>query len=479
MLIKLKKEYIGKFGDVGDFAVVGASYDAIKSKELRIPDIKWTTFWIACLENKEEVHRWEGIKPRFKVITTVTSTKGIIEDFFRYTDPNPVSFENNAAISLDVANGIANGKKPTTVFTRPPIFDMRCFGFDKEGNTGFWTLRFPNISKIHLDRTYKDTISFDELQDMAAAARNCAEDKTEIQKDIEWITKLKKADPRGIAVDAITPSTTRGTQPTFMTPSPRRRSESTASPLAMRTGFVRDNTMELVRGATTTSANSSQDHGAWGNPSMTTTSSRVGTPVRGAMGPPDIPGSESQVVVKTSTLPATACITLPQTSLKRTLVDCAGTPLVKRRQIDSRSQPANDVCNRGHGTSNICRSNKPLENLTGTSQSIISQDNIISSASSEPLHVHKYFPSKGNSKVNFDIFCDEENEPFLEHQSTVMAKLEKLLPLQSAAQPESLYITPTSSASQNVDTPSSTLTRSKRGPRPCDLSKCQIFLSPA
>lgn len=31
--IKLKKEYIGNFGDVGDFAIVGARYDPVKAKD--------------------------------------------------------------------------------------------------------------------------------------------------------------------------------------------------------------------------------------------------------------------------------------------------------------------------------------------------------------------------------------------------------------------------------------------------------------
>jgi DNA ligase-4 len=40
-------------------------------------------------------------------------------------------------------------------------------GFDKPASTNYFTLRFPRICKVHDDRTYKDSISFDELQQIA------------------------------------------------------------------------------------------------------------------------------------------------------------------------------------------------------------------------------------------------------------------------------------------------------------------------
>jgi DNA ligase-4 len=40
-------------------------------------------------------------------------------------------------------------------------------GFDKPANARYFTLRFPRVLKIHQDRTFKDTVSFDELQELA------------------------------------------------------------------------------------------------------------------------------------------------------------------------------------------------------------------------------------------------------------------------------------------------------------------------
>lgn len=42
--IKLKKEAFSTSGDVGDFAIVGATYDPVKAKTYMIPSLQWTDF---------------------------------------------------------------------------------------------------------------------------------------------------------------------------------------------------------------------------------------------------------------------------------------------------------------------------------------------------------------------------------------------------------------------------------------------------
>lgn len=68
--IKLKKEYIGNFGDIGAFAIVGARYDAAKARTYNILHLKWAHFYVGCLENREEVGRF-GKKPKFVVTNVV------------------------------------------------------------------------------------------------------------------------------------------------------------------------------------------------------------------------------------------------------------------------------------------------------------------------------------------------------------------------------------------------------------------------
>ncbi|KAI8238050.1 DNA ligase 4 [Colletotrichum sp. SAR 10_86] len=211
--IKLKKEYISSFGDVGDFAVVAARHDPDKAKCYGIPNLKWTHFYLGCLDNKEDVQRFQA-RPRFTVVHQVELNETMLKTVVTYGRPMPVAFDDNDALILDIAPGIAQQKMPSVVFTEPLVFDVRCFSFDKEGNTGFWQPRFPQVSKVHFDRSFIDTISFSELQKVAEDATTTPpmEDSQEM---LGWIAALEGADPRGIPVDAISQSTTTS----LMTPS--------------------------------------------------------------------------------------------------------------------------------------------------------------------------------------------------------------------------------------------------------------------
>ncbi|OTB18921.1 hypothetical protein K445DRAFT_314773 [Daldinia sp. EC12] len=199
--IKLKKEYVQGWGDVGDFAVIGASYDAAKVKEYKRPNIKWTHFFIGCLDNKDKV-RTRTEKPRFIVTNVVELSEALLSIVMTQCFPSPVPFDSNQSITLDFKLGRID-KRPTDIFLEPLVFDMRCFSFVKAPNTTFWSMRFPSVSKIHHDRSYLDTISFTELQELALNATGIPEleDSQEMRK---WISALERADPGGIAVDIIT-----------------------------------------------------------------------------------------------------------------------------------------------------------------------------------------------------------------------------------------------------------------------------------
>ncbi|KAL0943780.1 ATP dependent dna ligase domain protein [Colletotrichum truncatum] len=225
--IKLKKEYIGSFGDVGDFAVVAARYDADKAKCYPIPNLQWTHFYLGCLDNKEDVERYQA-RPEFTVVHQVELNETLLKTVITYGRPMPVSFEDNTTLILRIKPGIAQHGMPSVVFTEPMVFDVRCFSFDKEGNTGFWQPRFPQISKVHFDRSFIDTISFAELQQIAEDATKtpAMEDSQEL---LDWIAALEGADPRGIPVDAISQSTTTS----LLTPSRTSSVRPSTSPAPM------------------------------------------------------------------------------------------------------------------------------------------------------------------------------------------------------------------------------------------------------
>ncbi|EGU81859.1 hypothetical protein FOXB_07654 [Fusarium oxysporum f. sp. conglutinans Fo5176] len=221
--IKLKKEYIGNFGDVGDFSVVGARYDSAKALSYRIPGLKWTHFYIGCLDNREAVKSW-GAKPEFTIVNVVELNETILREVVTYSNPEPVSPDDNGALALKLAPGVEQGSPPTFIFTKPLVFDLKCFSFDRVGNTGFWSLRFPSVTKVHFDREFTDTISFEQLQALAKEATTAGK-LEDSQENLQWIAKLEAADPRGIAVDAASQLTVT----TMPTPSPRKSTQNTTS----------------------------------------------------------------------------------------------------------------------------------------------------------------------------------------------------------------------------------------------------------
>ncbi|KAF4945500.1 hypothetical protein FGADI_11863 [Fusarium gaditjirri] len=221
--IKLKKEYIGNFGDVGDFSIVGARYDSTKALGYQIPGLKWTHFYIGCLDNREAVKSW-GAKPEFTIVNVVELNETILREVITYSNPEPVSPDDNVALALKLAPGVEQGLPPTFIFTRPMVFDLKCFSFDRVGNTGFWSLRFPSVTKVHFDRDFTDTISFEQLQALAKEATTAGK-LEDSQENLQWIAKLEAADPRGIAVDAASQLTVT----TMPTPSPRKSTQNTTS----------------------------------------------------------------------------------------------------------------------------------------------------------------------------------------------------------------------------------------------------------
>ncbi|KAI0427066.1 hypothetical protein F5Y09DRAFT_40648 [Xylaria sp. FL1042] len=203
--IKLKKEYIQGWGDVGDFAVVGASYDAAKAREYRLPNVKWTHFFIGCLENSSQA-RAKTETPRFRVTNIVELTGPILSAFWAQQRPISVPYDDNSFIELDYS-GSAFAKKPTVIFQCPLVFDMRCFAFDKEQNTDFWSMRFPQVAKIHHDRSYLDTITFSELQQIAEAATHVPEEE-DSQEMRQWVSALEKMDRGKFTAEALSQATT-------------------------------------------------------------------------------------------------------------------------------------------------------------------------------------------------------------------------------------------------------------------------------
>lgn len=193
-VIKLKKEYIQGWGDVGDFAVVGGLYDAAKAKAYGIPNLKYTHFFIGCIQNRDRA-KARTEQPRFIVTNIVELPEALMKVFRTHCNPVAVPLVENNFIALEY-RGIGFAKEPTYVFPDPPVFDMRCFSFNKEPNSRTWSMRFPAVSKIHFDRSYLDVMAFDELQEAAQAATELPEEE-DSQEMRRWVSRLEEVDYRG------------------------------------------------------------------------------------------------------------------------------------------------------------------------------------------------------------------------------------------------------------------------------------------
>lgn len=194
--IKLKKDYFAGMGDTVDFVVLGARYDARDAHILRDADrcnIRYTSFHVACLENKQQVKKLRE-KPRFRVVDVLNHHNIVKEDILeinRLGQYNEMDFPSDEALKhFEISLGSMSTPSMMQMFRRPFVLEATGGGFDKPPNTSFRTLRFPRSSRLHLDRTFESATSFDELQAMASAADSPPE--RESQEDRKWVEHLQR-----------------------------------------------------------------------------------------------------------------------------------------------------------------------------------------------------------------------------------------------------------------------------------------------
>lgn len=195
--IKLKKDYFAGMGDKADFAVIGGRYDARDAHFLKgvgNDKVRWTSFHIACLENMDAVTILRE-KPRFRVMDVLNHRNITSEDILelnRLGQFEELKFPSEEASDLfEIVRGPINSPAIAQMFRKPFVIELTGGGFDRPPNANFRTLRFPRSSKLHLDRTFESTTSFDELQAMAKAADSPPD--RESQEDMEWVERLQKA----------------------------------------------------------------------------------------------------------------------------------------------------------------------------------------------------------------------------------------------------------------------------------------------
>jgi DNA ligase-4 len=172
--IKLKKDYLNDMGearDLGDFAIIGASYDIQVASKSDLKNLHWTHYHLGCLTNKSAVER-VGARPKFKVVGALSLDKCIPKSELKYLNDNgylqQVSFRPNGSIEqFDIENTYGYDYRMSVAFKRPFVAEILGSGYEKAQNESFEMLRHPRIKKIHHDRTWEDTVTMEELERMA------------------------------------------------------------------------------------------------------------------------------------------------------------------------------------------------------------------------------------------------------------------------------------------------------------------------
>lgn len=173
-LVKVKKDYLGDMGgerDLGDFAVVGARFDPQVAAKTNLKPLHWTHFYLGCCTNRDAALR-AGVKPRFKVVATLSLDTSIsrsdarylnVQGYFRQVKLHP----DGSTVGFDVTNFRDHDRRMTVAFKNPLIVEILGGGFDTPQNATFEMLRHPRVQKIHLDRTWEDAVTMQDLERMA------------------------------------------------------------------------------------------------------------------------------------------------------------------------------------------------------------------------------------------------------------------------------------------------------------------------
>lgn len=246
LFIKLKKDYMHDMGsdrDVADFAVVGASYDAQQAQKCRLSNIRWTDFHLGCLINKEAVLRFDA-RPVFRYVGTIKQDKCIpnpelqaLNDYGQFRAERYDRTQSPKDFNLLFGPGIR--VQISHCFKEPFVVEVLGSSFDKPSNEDFFMLRHPRILKLHLDRTWKDTVDLEELQVLA-------EEAIKMPKEGEGLAMAKEVAKRmeRMKVRLLRQSTSRQITQQTATPSPSTRKPPRRAKVLHPPTLVRINTAE-------------------------------------------------------------------------------------------------------------------------------------------------------------------------------------------------------------------------------------------
>ncbi|KAH5057811.1 hypothetical protein HBI26_082360 [Parastagonospora nodorum] len=343
--IKMKRDYLGDMGgerDLGDFAIVGASFDAKVAPKSSLKPLHWTHFHLGCCTNRTAVQR-SGAKPSFKIVATLSVDKCIpkpdvkylnIQGYVRQADLR----KNGVTDAFDVEQSKSFDRRMTVAFKKPFVAEILGGGFEKLQNETFEMLRHPRVKKLHHDRTWEDCATIEDLERMA-------EEKWEVPdadkldghaKDVAVLIKKYRKEIDDSQATVTSDNTTQQT-----TPRTTQETVMTITPLTPRVRLdeLSDATVQETQQHTYTTVSSTQ---------CSADGSTQGKGVRASRELRVLVREDTSERLSTLALPTPAATAVSPTPMstaeatpkKRSFVELISPPNAKRHKILSPLQPS-------------------------------------------------------------------------------------------------------------------------------------------
>lgn len=202
--VKLKKDYIPGYGDTVDLALIGATWDKDRARELGVAPTVYTTFYIGALANTEQLQKSQcdaQVLPHFEVLFTCAylPSRAMLEELnFMIRSSDLIEYDKKDSQSnkeLTYTFNMYSGLQAPKVLLRHPLLvEVYGAGFTKAPQCRYYEIRFPRISKVFRPSERSACRSGDgggtTLQKLQVLARESAGKDRPGKQQVDWCKSI-------------------------------------------------------------------------------------------------------------------------------------------------------------------------------------------------------------------------------------------------------------------------------------------------